>query len=458
MANIRRSSRSARLPAPSTIFLGLLALGLLALAGPFAAPPATAQEPREDPTLVLEQGRAQIRLAMPAATVDSTLRGDMLQAAREIEETLRNDLDRMPLFETQGPTELSVLALTGVREDDFDQYRSLGNDVVLLTEIQLDGDKLALDGWIYDLPSKQSVLGKRYRGTVDQARLVAHYLADAVYRQFQGRPSLTLTTLAFQSDRTGHQELFLMDYDGYNQRRISGHQSTTGYASWSPSGDALAYMSYFSGNSGIYYVDIASGEKIPIYTDGVLNLSPSFAPDGRRIAFASNHQSNTDIYVCERTCTAPTRLTESAAIDTNPAWSPDGEKIAFTSSRSGRPNVYVMDVDGSNVRRVSFEGNYNEGAAWSPDGNLLTYASREDGRFRIVITSLVDLVTRVVVSGPESYEEPVFSPDGRQIAYTARRGKSSQIYVTHLDGTGRLQLTHQGNSSAPAWSGFPTGQ
>ncbi|MEM8932277.1 MAG: hypothetical protein AAGE94_13935 [Acidobacteriota bacterium] len=432
----------------------LLAVGLLS-AGPLLAQAQPAGG--EDPTIVLDEGRAQIRLAIPATRVDPSLSGDALQAAREIEETLRNDLDRMILFETQGPTELSVLVLTGVREQDFDQYRSLGNDVVLLTEIKAEGDRLALDGWIYDLPSKQSVLGKRYRGTFDQARLVAHYLSDAVYRQFQGRPSLTLTTLAFQSDRdAGDQELYLMDYDGYHQRRISGHRSTSGYSSWSPDGDALAYMSYFSGSPGIYYVDIASGEKIPIYTEGILNLSPSFAPDGQRLAFASSRDSNIDIYTCARRCTSPTRITRSAAIDTNPAWSPDGSKIAFTSSRSGRPNVYVMDADGSNVRRVSFEGNYNEGAAWSPDGSLLAYASRERGKFRVVVTSLVDLVTRIVVSGPDSYEEPAFSPDGRQLAYTTRRGKSSQVYVTHLDGSGRLQLTHQGNNSSPAWSGFPS--
>ena len=444
----------ATVPSPRSILVASLLVAVLASAGPSFAQAQPAGE--ADPTIVLDEGRSQIRLAIPETDIDSSLSGDALQAAREIEETLRNDLDRMILFETQGPTELSVLVLTGVNDQDFDQYRSLGNDVVLLTQIQADGDKLALDGWIYDLPSKQSVLGKRYRGTVEQARQVAHYLADAVYRQFQGRPSLTLTSIAFQSDRdAGHQELYLMDYDGYHQRRISGHRSTSGYSSWSPSGDALAYMSYFAGSPGIYYVDIASGEKRPIYTDGILNLSPSFAPDGRRLAFASSRESNIDIYTCERQCTAPTRLTRSAAIDTNPAWSPDGSKIAFTSSRSGRPNIYVMDADGSNVRRVSFEGDYNEGAAWSPDGSLLAYASRERGKFRIVVTSLIDLVTRIVVSGPESYEEPAFSPDGRQLAYTARRGKASQIYVTRLDGSGRFQLTHQGNNSAPAWSSFP---
>ena len=410
----------------------------------------------DEATVVLDDpGISQVRLAIPEAELADDMQGDYLQAAQEIEQTLRDDLDQMRLFATQGPTELSVLVLTGNRDQDFDQYRSLGNDVVLLTEIKREADKLVLDGWVYDLPSRQSVLGKRYRGNLNQPRQVAHYLADAIHYQFSRRPSLTLTTIAFQGDRDGFQELYLMDYDGRNQRRISGHKSTSGYGSWSPSGDAIAYMSYFSGTPGIYYVDIASGDKVPIYTEGILNLSPSFAPDGERIAFASSRDGNVDVYACERSCQNPRRLTRSRAIDTNPAWSPDGSKIAFTSSRSGRPHIYAMDADGNNVRRVSFEGEYNEGAAWSPDGSSLVYASRKGNRFRIAVTSLVDLQARLLAEGPDSYEEPVFSPDGQKVAFTVRKGRQAQVYVMDADGGNWRQLTHQGNNSAPSWSSFP---
>ncbi len=408
-----------------------------------------------DQTIEISKGaRSQVRLAFPATEIDRGLRGETLEAANEIEQTLRDDLDQTAVFNSQGPMELSVLTLTGDRTQDFEQYRSLGNEVVLLATIKLDGDKLVLDGWVYDLPSKQSILGKRFRGTRAQARLVAHYLADAMHHQFTGRPGLALTTIAFQSDRDGHQELYLMDYDGRNQRQISGHKSTSGYSDWSPAGDAIAYMSYFAGTPGIYYVELATGKKVPIYREGTLNISPSFSPDGRQIAFTHSRKSNSDIYRCGRVCKDPVRLTRSQAIDTNPSWSPDGQRLAFTSSRSGRPNIYVMNLDGSNVRRISFEGNYNEGATWQPGGNHIAYASREGNKFRIAVTSLVDLKTRILTAGPDSYEEPCFSPDGRRILFTARRGKQSQVYVMTADGSDWRQLTHEGNSSGADWSNF----
>lgn len=443
----------------------LIATYLVAVAS-VTATRAAAQEqtpPKEegsDATIVLtDRTRERVRLAFPKAELDSSISGDDLYAAQEIEQTLRDDLDYSRVFNVQGPTELSVLTLTGDRTQDFEQYRSLGNEVVLFASIRREDDKLVLEGWVYDLPSRQSITGKRYRGLSSQARRIAHTMADGLYYQFTGRPGIALTTIAFQSDRDGEnrQELYLMDYDGRNQRRISAHKSTSGYSSWSPTGDAIAYISYFSGSAGIYYVDLATSRKVPIYTEGVLNISPSFSPDGKEVAFAhASEGANIDIYTCPRECQSPRRLTRRAGIDTNPAWSPDGKQIAFTSDRSGRPNIYVMAVDGSNVRRISFEGDYNEGANWRPDGTHLVYASRRAtrGPFQIVETSLVDLGTRVVLAGPDSYEEPCYSPDGRRILFTVRRGRDSQVHVVDADGTNQRQLTHEGNNMGPAWSGF----
>ncbi len=437
---------------------GLASLGIGAQEP--AAPRPEAQPGATQPgeaTVYLEGGtRTQVRLAFPAAEHDDALRGDAAQGAREVEQTLRDDLEQDPIFNVQGPAELAVVTLSGDRDRDFEQYRSLGNEVVLSVSLKQEGDRLVLDGWAFDLPSKQSILGKRFRGTPAQARRIAHYMADALHYQFSGRRGLSLTSIAFHSNRSGHQELYLMDYDGHNQRRISGHESTSGYCDWSPTGDAVAYMSYFSGTPSIYYVELATGNKVPVYRQGPLNLSPSFSPDGRRIAFAHSRGSNTDVYVCDRDCRDPVRLTRSAAIDTNPSWSPDGRQLAFTSSRSGRPQIYVMDTGGENLRRVSFDGEYNDGAAWRPDGSHLAYASRRGrNRFDIAVTSLVDLATRVLTSGPDSYEEPTFSPDGRHIAFTVKRGSESQIFAMGADGGDWRQLTHEGNNAGPDWSSYP---
>jgi TolB protein len=433
----------------------LLALVLAAQQPPAPAPPPDPQQP--DPqqpsniTIILSgRGQAQkIKIAFPAFRGVS---GAVSQAGRELEETVRRDLDISGYFEIQGPDVLSGLALTGDVQQDLAAYRSTGNQVLLLGDVRAEGDRLVFEGRVLDLGSGQAVLAKRYRGPFNVGRRMAHTFADEVIRFLVGKPGIALSTIAFSSDRTGFKEIFAMDYDGADQRRITGHRSTSMSPAWNPSGGALAYTSFFNGPPGIYLADIASGRKRPIVASGSLNTSPSFSPDGRRVAFARSLEGNIEIFTADVDGGHLRRLTNSNAIDTNPAWSPKGGEIAFTSSRAGNPHLYLMDAEGANQRRLTFDGAYNDGAAWSPEGDLIAYTSRRDGAFQIAVTHVVTLETVVLTSGPGENESPTFSPDGRKIAFTSRRSGRKQIYVIDLTGGNPRQLTTEGNNDLADWS------
>jgi TolB protein len=442
------------------------ALLLVTLTGAVAAVSQQpgAQEPPvpggEDVTVVLEgRLRSQFRLAIPEFDGLTMLSPNLRRAADEIDQTLRSDLEASRVFRLQGPEDLSVLALTGDLTRDFELYRSLQNELVLQVDVRPEGDKVVIEGRLYHLETGDSILGKRYRGTPAVARRIAHTFADEIILALSGRQGVALSQIAFYSDRSGFKEIYLMDYDGANQRPVTAHKSISLTPDWSRAGDTIAYVSYFSGAPGIYLVDLASGRKQPVVTEGSLNISPSFSPDGRQIVFGRSLGSgNTEIFVANRDGTGLRQLTHSSGIDTNPSWSPSGREIAFTSSRAGNPNIYVMDAEGANLRRLTFEGDYNDGAAWSPDGTRIAYASRRSGRFDIALTDVVTLESRLLTSGGGSNETPSFSPDGRQIVFASKRRSSTtrtQVYKVELDGSGMRQLTSDGNNFSPSWSGFP---
>jgi len=455
----------ARLP----FIVGVVVVPLLLAALVAAqAPPAPATSPRagapapagpagSEVTLVVPNGaQSQMHLAVPAFKARGSLSPAGQKAAQSLEETLRADLDRTGMFVIQGPTELAAAHLTGDQAKDFEQYRALGNEVVLLGEVYEEAGRLALEGRVFDLKSGQSILGKRYRGSFDLSRRMAHSFSDEVVLYFTGRRGIALTSLAFSSDRSGNKEIYLMDYDGFDQRPITAHKSISMSPDWSPTGDSIAYVSFFDGFPGIYMVDLQSGLKKPMVTDGALNISPSFSPDGKRIAFTRSLEGNSEIFIANRDGSGMKRLTFSPGIDTNPAWSPTGAFIAFTSSRAGEPNIYVMDAEGTNLRRVSFEGTYNDGAAWSPDGKQLAYASRRRGHeFDIVVTDVAMLGNQVLTTGPGTHEAPTWSPDGRFIAYQSSVAGRTQVRVMRSDGSHSELLTAEGNNFAPSWSHYP---
>jgi TolB protein len=452
-----------------SLILVLLA-ALLSMGGPAStqeptpqgAPPTAEGEekPPTDVTVVLENSgaRTRVRLALPHMTEPAGISDDARQAATELQRALLDDLEYSGVFDVQDQEILSVLELTGDRAQDFPMYRSLGNQVILLGEITEQARRLVLEVRVLDLENFGSICQpKRYRGTFEQARRVAHTYADEVVSCFTGAPGVALTSIAFASNRSGHKEIFIMDYDGHDQRALSGHQSISLAPAWSPPGDGLAYVSYFTGRPSLYWVDLATGEKRSIVEDGMHNFTPSFSPDGLWVAFTRSVEGNTEIFKINRRGGTPMRLTQNDRIDANPAWSPSGREIAFTSDRSGTAQIYVMDASGGNVRRVTREGLNNDGAAWHPKGDRIAYAHRNEAGYRydIAVTDLVTEETRILTGPPGSNEAPSFSPDGRRIVFESTRDGSSQIWVIDLDGGNLRRLTADGESFAPAWSGYP---
>lgn len=422
------------------------------------APPAEDSHTYEVPRGV----RASVRLAFPASTVATS--SDLGPVAGESEQTLRDDLGASDVVAVQGPEQLSVLQLTGDPPRDYELYRSVGNEVLLQVDYKSEGDILVLEGRLFDLKSGEPILGKRYRGEREAGRRIAHTFADEIIQYFSGRRGISLTSIAFYSDRTGAEpnqikEIFIMDYDGRNQRPVTAHKTISLSPAWSPSGDAIAYTSFFSGRPGLYLVQLPSGNKKGIVTDGSLNVNPSFSPDGSRIAFTrSVGDGNPEIFVCDRDGGNLRQLTNSRGIDTSPAWSPNGRDIAFTSSRGGTPQIYAMDAEGANLRRITFEGSYNDGADWHPDGTKIIYSSRTGNRFDVVMADVVTHETRRLTAGPASNESPTFSPDGKRIVFARTLGNGAgrtQVFVMDADGGNLRQLTSQGNNWAPAWSGYP---
>ncbi len=426
-----------------------------------AQPPAEAEilpDQAEDGRIELRlegHQRPRIRLAFPDMEGVGEYGGEAGRSAKLLDQTLRGDLEETRLFEIHGPWAFDVLDLTGNRAEDFEQYRSLGDEVVLLGKVQPNRDRLVFEGRLYDLKGGEAILAKRYSGPLTSARRIAHTFSDDIVEFLVGRRGIAQTRIAFTSTRSGTKEVYVMDYDGANQRPVTAHRSTSMTPAWHPSGQYLAYTSFVGGPPGIYRAELATGRKSPLLSGENQNISPSYSPDGSRIVFSRALGANSEIFLADADGSNVRRLTHSQAIDTNPVWSPTGSEIAFTSSRAGNPHIFLMDAEGSNVRRVTFQGNYNDGASWNAEGDRIAYASRRRGGFDIAVTDIVTLETRLLTRGPGSHEEPTFSPDGRRIAFSSNRSGSKQIWMMDADGSNLRALTGEGENQSPSWSDYP---
>lgn len=406
-----------------------------------AVTPALAQQQQIGVDIYSSRAAAAVRLAFPRPQLGP---GVIASAAdSRFTRILTNDLMYAEIF--------AFVPLPPNQTIDIAAAKKAGAQALLQTRVDLSGAEFVVEARLIDVTSGTTHMARRYRGNDAALTRIAHTLANDLVLFFNGKPGVFLTQIAFVSTRDGSKELYVMDYDGSNQRRVTAHRSITLSPSWSPDGERLAYTSFNRGTSDLYVINRRGGGRMRLPTGVNLNTAPSFSPDGREIAFVGSVAGNPDIYVIGDDGKGMRRLTSASSIESTPAWSPTGRQIAFTSSRNGTPQIYIMDAEGSNVSRVSFDGNWNDDAAWSPSGDLLAYTSWVNGRFQIRIMNLVTQESSVL-AGEGSNEQPAWSPDGKSIIFASTRSGGWQIYRIGIDGRGLTKLTTTGGNNAPRWS------
>jgi Tol biopolymer transport system component len=131
----------------------------------------------------------------------------------------------------------------------------------------------------------------------------------------------------------------------------------------------IAFESDRDGNAEIYVMDADGTELERLTDDPAGDAQPAWSPDGTKIAFASDRDGDLDLYVMNADGSGVEQLTDDfPGTESYPAWAPDGTRIAFTGLRGGDPpfGIYVMNADGTGVRRCTDDPAEDAGPVWSP--------------------------------------------------------------------------------------------
>lgn len=326
------------------------------------------------------------------------------------------------------------------------------------------GGRLVASGSFFNTRTEQAssarVFAKLYTGEMNEAgaRKIAHEYAADILAQF-GVPSLVGSKIYFVSDRQGRgtKEIWVMDFDGSNQRRLTHFNSITTMPSISPDGRRLAFTTYAKGQPQIMMYSTETGRFIPFRNSAApTNAQASFTPDGRYVLYASSVSGYMQIYISELDGSNPRRLTTTRAIEAEPKVNPKtGADIAFVSGRGGLQQIYRMNMDGADVERLTNGEGEASNPAWHPEGRHLAFAwtrGYAPGNWNLFLMDVASRETVQLTHGQGRNENPAWAPDGRHLAFCSNRTGSYQIFTMLADGTSVRQLTTEGNNWMPVWS------
>ncbi len=257
--------------------------------------------------------------------------------------------------------------------------------------------------------------------------------------------------LIFQSTRDGVKcdQMFTMNVDGSDVRRVSNGQGRTTCGFYYPDGKSLLYASTHAGGRECPPVpDFSRGYVWPIY--------PTY-----------------DIYRAQPDGSNPQPLTTTPGYDAEATIGPDG-RIVFTSVRDGDMEIYVMNADGSGVKRLTNRPGPDGGPFFSKDGSMIVWRGKQisdakelqdfrtllkEGLWRptdlelFVMKSDGTGIRQITKLGGANFA-PYFHPDGKRVVFASNyedpKGRNFDIYVTDVDGPHLERITFN-----DTFDGFP---
>jgi TolB protein len=215
--------------------------------------------------------------------------------------------------------------------------------------------------------------------------------------------------LAFASHRDGNWELYLLDLENIELRRLTETPEYEGHPTWSPDGLWLAYEAYSDGDLDIWIMPIDVGQ-------------------------------------------APIQLTTHPEADYSPTWDPEGRRITFVSHRDGSPQIFVADLDqpGDRFRKLKISNGYTSDPVFDPNGGRLAYTVHNSGLNHVYVYQFEESKVGVLGQG----RSPAWSPDGTQILAIMDLPSNSHLQVYSVEGSGILPfgVPIQGKLEWLSWS------
>tara|TARA_R110002072_G_scaffold23949_1_gene81824 strand:+ start:5123 stop:6037 length:915 start_codon:yes stop_codon:yes gene_type:complete len=181
-------------------------------------------------------------------------------------------------------------------------------------------------------------------------------------------------TIVFISDRDSlSKNIYLMNKDGSNIKPLIQNKSYEESPCWSPSGKEIIFTRQLRDSSDTSHA--ANGEIFIINLDGnnVRRLTnkfgydsgAKFSPNGKQIAFyGSNENNEWDLYIMDYDGANLYNLTNDSIECYSPDWSLDGEWLVYTAGSKGNYNIWKINIATKERLQLTNTNGRNESPVW----------------------------------------------------------------------------------------------
>jgi Tol biopolymer transport system component len=298
-------------------------------------------------------------------------------------------------------------------------------------------------GFINNLPLRKTRVSNVKKGARPAKRLILTVtvigLMTAVISiggpAAHGTPPGENGTIVFSADDGTGFDLYAIEPDGTNLRRLTNVDGEANTPDWSTDGGRIALELFVpsAGGGAEDHVAVAvmnaDGSNLLELTPTGFQGQPAFTPDGDHLLYECDCQPQ-GVFIMNDDGTDRHRVTTHKfpfEPDSDPNVSPDGQTVTFVRNKvqGELQALFAVDIDGSNLRKIA---PYTLEVAikhdWAPDGRRIVITTNADypgGRSPNVATIRPDgSHLRMLTSytgGKRGAFAGSYSPDGNWIVF-----------------------------------------
>jgi len=188
------------------------------------------------------------------------------------------------------------------------------------------------------------------------------------------------TRMAYVSFQNKKPILFVQNLSASKQPApVANYRGSNSAPAWSPDGRQLAAVLTKDGSSQVYLMNADGTNLRRITFSDAIDTEPFFTPDGQSIYFTSDRGGSAQIYRMPAGGGDPVRVTFEGDYNVSPRVSPDGKILAYISRVGGRFQLMAMDLGSKQVQALT-DGPRDESPSFAANGRIILYATDVDNR------------------------------------------------------------------------------
>lgn len=245
--------------------------------------------------------------------------------------------------------------------------------------------------------------------------------------------------IAYTSDQSKEEEIWVFDRATGNRRQISKHPSYKSLEAWSPDSKHIVWTAA----NRLFIAEAETGQTTELAFNQAGGYQVTgFSPDGKWLVYTRrDDDQNADVYVFELASKREFNVTQNPFQDGGGTFTPDGKRILFTSNRdAGNNHLFVVSLermkeDPNDPLVRERERKAAQGRERPAAGNQPPPATPQP--------ELTGIARRAmqITRGAQGLQGYFTSVDGRTIFFRSSDERGPGLFQINMDGNDRRKLT-----------------